>query len=158
MITSTIGSFFDNLATKSRNPFLGTFVIVWLCRNWEVIFALFHFDDAMTLTDKIQFLSDRVKYETFWSELGWNIVWTFFVLLLTYILINATRYITNIFENRITPRINEWSNPKRIVSHELYIGELKKNDQLENRLEQERDDKLKARMEIEKYPFGLERV
>ena len=115
MIGNALTSFFDNLSTKTKNPFLGTFTIVWLCRNWELVFALFNFDDSYTLESKITFLSERIKYETFWSELGWNIFWTFLVLILTYFLINITRYITNLFENRITPWIYRISAPKQIT-------------------------------------------
>ncbi|WP_421875302.1 hypothetical protein [Marinoscillum sp.] len=147
-----LSSIWNNIAHKSKNPFLGTFALVWFARNWEAIYAVFAFEENRTIESKVEYISDHLRYNDFWQilgELGLNVLWSVGLLFITYILINATRYITNIFENRVTPRVNELSAPKRIVSSEMYQEELKKVTELEKRLEQERDEKLKARSEVE---------
>lgn len=150
MIGNALSSFFDNLSTKTKNPFLGTFAIVWLCRNWELVFSLFNFDDSYTLESKINFLSARIKYETFWSELGVNILWTFFVLIATYALINLARVVTNLFEKHLTPLIYKWTaDSQSIYLKEDYLRLKKLNEELEKRVDQERDEKLKAKSEVE---------
>ena len=157
MIGNALTSFFDNLSSKTKNPFLGTFAIVWLCRNWELVFALFNFDDSYTLESKITFLSDRIKYETFWSELGVNILWTFFVLISTYALINLARVITNLYEKYLTPLIYKWTaDSQSIYLKEDYFKLKRINEELEKRVEQERDEKLKVRAEIEKLEKRLQ--
>ena len=48
MIKDFLVSFKDNFKEKTRNPFLGTYLIVWLIRNWELIYTLFNFDQNKT--------------------------------------------------------------------------------------------------------------
>lgn len=145
-------SIWSNISQKSRNPFLVTFFIVWLARNWEAVYAVFAFEEKRTIEEKITFIDGHLRYDSFWQilgELGINVAWAFGILVTTYILLNAARYITNIFENRITPRINQISDPLRIVSLEIYQEERKKVRDLEKRVEEERDEKLKVRLEIQ---------
>ncbi|MEP0985315.1 hypothetical protein [Ekhidna sp.] len=105
MLFSWFTSAGNNLLERSKNPFLGTFTLVWLARNWELVFALFNFDKSHTLEKKIKFLSERIQYDTFWTEVGYNILWTFIVLILTYLLVNITRVISNLFEKRLTLQV-----------------------------------------------------
>lgn len=156
MIGNTLTSFFDNLSTKTKNPFLGTFVIVWLCRNWELVFALFNFDESYTLTSKIEFLSERVKYETFWSELGWNIFWTFFVLIATYTLINLARIITNLFEKKLTPLIYKWTDFASLVPKTEYQDILSRMATVQERLDKEIQERIKIQNEKDKLEKELD--
>lgn len=45
-------SFVDNIKQKTTNPFFGTLILVWLVRNWELIYTLFNFDKDWLLSDK----------------------------------------------------------------------------------------------------------
>ena len=155
MIGNTIGAFFDNLATKTRNPFLGTFVFVWLLRNWELVFALFNFDETYTLTDKITWLSEKVAYSNFWKELGWNIVWTFGALIGTYTLINAARAITNLFEKRLTPLIYKWTDYKSLVPKSEYQSVLNRMQELQAKLDNEVQQRLKVQKERDEFEAKL---
>lgn len=56
MIKDFLISFKDNFREKHRNPLLGTYLLVWLFRNWELLFTLFNFDKEKKLQDKIEFI------------------------------------------------------------------------------------------------------
>jgi Skp family chaperone for outer membrane proteins len=158
MIGNTLTSFFDNLATRSKNPFLGTFAIVWFCRNWELVFALFNFDKSFKLQDKINFLSDRVQYDTFWPELGANIGWTFLILIITYALINVARAITNLFEKKLTPLIYKWTDYGSLVPKFDYQGILSRMENLQDRLDKEIQERVKVQNEKDELEIKLGKV
>ncbi|WP_421764263.1 hypothetical protein [Ekhidna sp.] len=151
MILSWLTSAGNNLVEKTKNPFLGTFTLVWLARNWELVFALFNFDDSYNLDSKIEFLSERIKYDTFWTEVWWNIVWTFTVLVLTYLLINIARAISNLFEKRLSPLIYKWTDYKSLVPKSEYQSILDRMNDLQVRLEKEIQERLKAQSERDEY-------
>lgn len=138
----------NNVVERTKNPFLGTFALVWLARNWELIFALFNFDKSYTLETKLQFLSDRIQYGSFWSELGWNVLWTFTILIITYALINAARAISNLFEKRLTPLIYEWTDYKSLVPKEEYLRLNQRISDLEIDLEREQEKRYKAEAKV----------
>lgn len=147
MILSWLTSAGNNIVDKTKNPFLGTFTLVWLARNWELVFALFNFDKNYKLDDKIQFLSERIQYETFWTEVGWNVFWTFIVLILTYLLINIARAISNLFEKRLTPIIYKLTDYKSLVPKSEYQGVLTRMNDLQERLDKEIQEKLRLQNE-----------
>ena len=68
-----IESFVDNIKQKTTNPFFGTLILVWLVRNWELVYTLFNFDNDCTLSDKKQFIRDYYVSKFFWKELLLNI-------------------------------------------------------------------------------------
>ncbi|WP_377717329.1 hypothetical protein [Pseudofulvibacter geojedonensis] len=61
MIKDFLISFRDNFKEKTRNPFLGTYVIVWIVLNWELIYTLFNFDDNYKLENKVAFIKAYYK-------------------------------------------------------------------------------------------------
>jgi hypothetical protein len=144
---SSIG---NNITERAKNPFLGTFAFVWLARNWELVFALFNFDKAYTLEGKITFLTERIKHDAFWTELGWNILWTFTILIITYILINLARIISNLFEKRLTPIILKWTDYNSLVPKSEYQGVLLRMNDLQGRLDKEIQEKLRVQNERDK--------
>lgn len=150
MILSWLTSTGNNIVDKTKNPFLGTFTLVWLARNWELVFALFNFDKSFTLEKKIEFLSERIQYETFWTEVGRNVFWTFIVLILTYLLINIARAISNLFEKRLTPIIYKLTDYNSLVPKSEYQGALTRMNDLQERLDKAIQKKVKLQGERDK--------
>lgn len=105
MIKDTFISFKDNFKERISNPFLGTYLAVWLIRNWDLIYSLFNFDDEYSLKEKIKFIESYYENHEFLVDLSINILWTFAVLITTYILMNLSRLIVNLFEKRLSPWI-----------------------------------------------------
>ena len=69
MIKDFLISFRDNFKEKTRNPFLGTYVIVWIVLNWELIYTLFNFDDNYKLENKVAFIKAYYKEQSFIGNL-----------------------------------------------------------------------------------------
>ena len=158
MILTWLTSAGNNIVDKTKNPFLGTFTLVWLARNWELIFALFNFDKSYSLEKKIKFLSERIQYDTFWTEVGYNILWTFIVLILTYLLVNITRVISNLFEKRLTPIVHKWTDYKSLVPKSEYQGVLTRMNDIQERLDKEIQEKIKLQNERDKLEENIQKL
>ena len=141
MIKDFLISFTDNFKEKTKNPFLGTYLTVWMIRNWDLIYTLFNFDKDCTLYDKKTFISNYYKKGDFIDNLFTNILWTFCLLILTYILLNLSRFIVNLSEKQITPWVYKITDSKSIVLKTEYERIRSENDDLQMRLDKEREAK-----------------
>lgn len=149
MLKKYFTSFRDNLLVKSSNPFFGTFFIVWLIKNWELIYSLFNFDSATTLSEKKTIIITHFTNNPFIKVVLLSIGEAFIVLIISYLLINISRYIINLFEKRVTPLVYKWSSEKNIVLKTIYDDLEKERERLESRLEAERDSKHKIQKDYE---------
>lgn len=156
MIKDFFISFADNLKEKSRNPFLGTYLLVWLIRNWELVYTLFNFDSEYNLNKKKEFIFSYYKKNDFISNLFTNILWAFGLLILTYALINLSRFIINLFEKKLTPWIYKVTDSNSIVLKETYDKLKSENNILELNLEKERESKGRLQIEISKLEKKIE--
>jgi hypothetical protein len=98
-------SILDSYKSKIRNPFFGTLFTVWIIRNWIVVYALFNFDVNYTMQDKLDFIADHFVKKDFWNEFLINISCTFLLLIITYILLAGTRFLTDLYYKRCEPYI-----------------------------------------------------
>jgi len=158
MIKDLLISFKDNFKDKTRNPFLGTYLIVWIIRNWELIYTLFNFDDTQKLNDKLTFIKNYYAEVSFLEGLLTNILWAFGLLILTYLLLNISRFITNLSEKQITPWVYKMTDSKSIVLKETYDNLRNENKQLELQLEKERESKGRLQNEISKLDEKIEKL
>lgn len=60
--------------TQCTNPFLGTFLFVWLYRNWELVCNLFNFDDNSKRVDKIAILKSHFQDENMLKHFATNVI------------------------------------------------------------------------------------
>jgi hypothetical protein len=148
MIKDFLISFKDNFKEKTRNPFLGTYLVVWSIRNWKLVYTLFNFDKEHDLEYKTDFITSYYTQNDFLSNLLTNILWAFGVLILTYLLLNISRFIINISEKQITPWIYKVSDSKSIVLKETYDKLNSDKLNLEIKLEKERENKARLQSEI----------
>lgn len=146
MIKDFLISFTDNFKEKTKNPFLGTYLLVWLIRNWNLVYTLFNFDENSTLDDKKDFITNYYTQVDFVANLGINILWAFGLLIATYLLLNISRLIVNLSEKRLTPWIYKITDSKSIVLKAEYERIRAENDDLQLRLDKERESK--SRLEI----------
>lgn len=141
MIKDFLISFTDNFKEKTKNPFLGTYLLVWMIRNWDLIYTIFNFDEDFTLYDKKSFISNYFIKGNFIDDLLTNIFWTFCLLILTYLLLNFSRFIVNLSEKQITPWVYKITDSKSIVLKTEYERIRSDNDDLQMRLDKEREAK-----------------
>jgi len=143
MIKDFLVSFKDNFKDKTRNPFLGTYLIVWLIRNWELVYSLFNFDNHLKLVDKIDFIKEFYTKNEFLINLWTNVYWSLGLLILTYLLLNISRLITNLSEKRLTPWIYKITDSNSIVLKTEFNRIRSDRDELQIRLDHERELKSK---------------
>lgn len=148
MITDFLISFSDNFKEKTKNPFLGTYLLVWFIRNWDLVYTLFNFDTDCTLDDKKTFISNYYENGDFIGNLGSNILWAFGILITTYLLLNISRLIVNLSEKRLTPWIYQITDSKSIVLKTEYERIRAENDDLQTRLDKERESKSRLENRI----------
>lgn len=156
MIKDFLVSFTDNFKEKTRNPFLGTYLLVWFIRNWELVYTLFNFDKDSNLNYKKEFIYNYYKENDFISNLFINILWSFGLLILTYLLLNLSRFIVNLFEKKLTPWIYKVTDSKSIVLKESYDKLKSEKNILELNLEKERESKGRLQTEISKLEKKIE--
>ena len=101
MIKDIFLSFRDNFREKVTNPFLGTYLFVWIIRNWELVYSIFNFDKTHDLEFKVQFIKSYYAENAFLMGILINILWTFGILIVTYVILNISRAIVNISEKKI---------------------------------------------------------
>jgi len=150
MIKDLLVSFRDNFKEKTTNPFLGTYFIVWLIRNWELLYTLFNFNNDQKLNEKVDFIKDYYTRHDFLENLLTNIIWAFVLLCITYLLLNLSRLIVNLSEKRLTPWIYKITDSKSIVLRTEYerIREERGDLQLRLDLERESKSKLEGRIKL----------
>ena len=147
MLKDIFFSFKENIKQKTTNPFFGTLIIVWFIHNWKLIFTFFNFESNESLNGKILFLSKYFDAKPFLIDI-WNCVWiTFVVLILTYLLLNLSRLIVNIFDKRLTPWIYKISDSNGIVLKSIFQKLVEERDLLSQKLENEREVKLRLQSE-----------
>ncbi|PXY01420.1 hypothetical protein DF185_08010 [Marinifilum breve] len=148
-----VKSFAYNLQTKSTNPFFGTLILVWLVRNWELVYTFFNFDSDTKLPDRIAELK-LVSLQVFKAEIfgydfsgyKWDLIFcvfiTIFVMLITFIFMAFTKYISGIYQDRVLPNIYERTSTYRIKRTEEFEGLDKSLYLIREELKKEKDDKL----------------
>lgn len=156
MIKDLIVSFQQNFKEKTKNPFLGTYLIVWLIINWRLVFTIFNFDDDFTLSDKIDWIEEYYENRSFLWNLVTTIFWAFVVLITTYILLNISRLIINFSEKKVSPFIYKITDSNSIVLKETYDKLSLDKNQLEIKIEKERENKVKLQNEISRLEKVIE--
>ncbi|WKK84088.2 hypothetical protein QYS48_17935 [Marivirga arenosa] len=149
MIKDTLISFKDNFRERISNPFLGTYLVVWLIRNWDLIYSLFNFDNGTTLQEKLKFIEEYYENLEFLVDLSINILWTFAVLITTYILMNISRLIVNLFEKRLSPWIYQITDSKSIVKKSVHENLEKRLEAIQIRYEKEKEARIRVEDELE---------
>jgi hypothetical protein len=149
MLTDAIDSVKENIKQKIGNPFLGTFVLVWVVKNWQVVYAFFFFDSDFKLADRIKYFKDYWKDKNFIGNLIWIVIITIGVLLITYLFLALSRLIANYYENVIIPLIQRWSKGS-IVTSEIHQIALDRIFRLEKKIDEERKNKIELENEVER--------
>lgn len=148
MIKEIFVSLKDNFKEKDKNPFIGTYIGVWFIRNWDLVYTLFNFNDGESLEIKVKFIEDYYKDNDFIYGILHNLWITLVVLILTYIILNLSRVITNVSEKQIKPQIYKYTDSKSIVLKGTHNAVKLERDSLLLRLEKERDSKAKLETQV----------
>lgn len=124
-----INSISDTIKERTKNPFFGTLILVWLFRNWEVVFAIFNFKEGFGHQEKIDFIKEQYENKLLWGIFVNNLLIALGLMILGYVLIVLTRFIVSFVEHKCMPHIHEFADNKLIVSKERFNDVKKARDQ-----------------------------
>lgn len=150
MIKDLIISFKDNIKTKTSNPFFGALILVWITKNWNLIYSVFNFDSKTTLEEKRDFIITHFTTSPFLETLLWSVLETFIILVISYLFINIARLIVNFFDKQVTPLVYKWTDEKTIVLKTVFDASENERKRLEKRVEEEREAKLRLQEDYDK--------
>ena len=150
MIKDLIVSFRDNFKDKVKNPFLGTYALVWIIRNWDLIFTLFNFNRGTSLENKLKIITVYLEDNPFFGGLVINVLYTFLFLIIIYFLLNVSRAIVNLYEKKLKPWVYKLTDNSSIVLKDDYERLRNERDNLLVRINNERDEKSKIENELKR--------
>ncbi|RBQ05847.1 hypothetical protein [Pedobacter miscanthi] len=147
MVKDTLNSMLDNIKERTTNPFLGTFVIVWIVKNWKLVYSLFYFDSAFTLPKRLAYIERYFNEKSFWCNMLVVVGFTILVLVITYILLALSRLLTEFYDKMVVPKIAKITDKSSIVLKSKYNELEEAFKLLEKRYEEERLAKVAAQNE-----------
>jgi hypothetical protein len=158
MVEEIVSSFKENAVQKSKNPILGTYMIVWSIRNWNLMYSILNFDTDTKLKFKVDFISHYYSNVNLLFELGTNLFYSILILIVSFIVINLSRFIVNFFETTVTPWVYKISDKSSIVPKIDYEKQLLRNRDLITKLKELHNQKtdleiknIELRSELDKY-------
>ncbi len=152
MIIDIFGSLRDNLVKKVRNPFFGTLTIVFVLKNWQMFYSLLFFDAGTSLSMRIEYIKTYIDDAGgTLSMFGFAVLYTFAVLIMSYLLQGLGAYISNFYDSILDPWIIKCATKgASIVTLANHEKEKSRGDQLEQKLKEEREKRLATASELEK--------
>jgi len=151
-IGNFIGSFKDNIEKKVKNPFFSTLAMVVVAKNWQLFYSLFYFDSTETRETRIGIIEQYITNEGGTvCMLLWAILWTFGVLLISYLLQIAGTAVANLYDARINTKIIDWATKgAKTVTKTDYDILNNKYKRLDTQLEEARTKKHDAELAEER--------
>lgn len=125
----SINSILDNLKEKVTNPFFGTFIVVWLIRNWDLVYTVFNFEDNASLYNKKKFIGDYFHNKNIFWEFFLNFLISLGLLLIGYLFVIISRMILNVVYHNFIPYLNNKLVSKLVVNKERFDTVKKTRDE-----------------------------
>lgn len=149
MVLNTINGVVQNLRQKIANPFLGTFILVWIIDHWEFVYTFFNFDATTTLLVKISSLKVFMDTYDYWDLL--YTVWpTIGILVATYTLLTISKFIAVTFEKKITRPLVSLVDSSKYAPIQDYQKLESEIERLETKADQEKDRRLQVESDLER--------
>ena len=110
----------DLTIEKIKNPFFGTYLLVWIFRNWVLIYSLIYFDVNLNLKGRIDYIEDYFSKNDFASGLFYNLIITTCVLIFSYGFLLLSRYISSYVELKAKPEVDKQVDDGNAVTKERF--------------------------------------
>lgn len=151
MINEIWQSFKDNVKRRVTNPFLGTFTIVYIIKNWELFYSLLNFDANFNLELKLRYIRKYFELHNFLENIFLCILFTFITIFLTYIFLASSRLLSNTYDSMIIPWIYKITDKSKIVLKEIHEQVKKQRSEIESNYEREHEARIKIQTERDIY-------
>jgi len=155
MIREWLSSFLSNVRQKTTNPYLGTLLIVWCYRNWDLLFTLFYHQEGLLLSEKKEMLRQFMQPGHFGLNLLISMGLALLLVILTFTLLNISRLITNFFEKRVTPYVYKIFKDSSVVLKIDFDNMMKQRDYYENKFEDEKRKRLEISSKYDELEQNL---
>lgn len=119
MFKEYIESFTGNVYRRFTNPFLGTFIVIFLLYNWKALYALFTINSSISLENRINKISNLIITNSL-ADLSILVFKTFAVMVATYVLLWISSSIADFYSQIALPYIKKKISPHQIVDRELF--------------------------------------
>lgn len=129
-----ISSFLENIKQKTSNTFFGTLILVWLARNWLLVYSLFNFDKECTLSEKISYIVTYLSLKGFWCEFFTNIGLALVFFIIANILIILSRSSMTFIDHTIMPYLNKKVESGLVVNKDSFEIVKKQRDEFFNKI------------------------
>ncbi|MDO5858928.1 hypothetical protein Q2490_16755 [Myroides odoratimimus] len=116
----TFDSVWGSVKDRFTNPFLGTFLFVWIVRNWYLVYGLFIFDKECTMDDKLNYVKDYFKDYDILIEFLKNTGASLLLLVIVYILLIGSQAILQSY-HLIINKVNARFDKIPVESKEHYL-------------------------------------
>jgi len=133
-----VNDFFSNIKDKLTNPFFGTLIIVWLTRNWELVYSIFNFDNDLKLADKVLYIESYFSDKSFLPDLGICVLLALGFMIIGYLVILLTRSISIFVEYSVMPWLTKKIINKNTVLKTDYDKVVSERDDYFEKYESER--------------------
>lgn len=147
MVKDTLDSIFDNLKERTTNPFLGTLLVVWVVKNWKLVYSLLYFDGNFKLKDRLDYITHYFSERSFIWNMVSVISLTIVVLVFTYALLSMSRLLTDFYDRVVIPWISKLTDKGSVVLKIEYVKLLDEVTRMNVRLEEERLARISAQNE-----------
>ena len=160
MIIDIFGSLKENLNKKVRNPFFGTLAIVFVLQNWQLFYSLLFFDSSDNRTVRIDIIESYITQKGGTTKMFlMAVLCSFIVMTISYSLLNASAFISNLFDARVHPWIvNLATKGAKIVTKEKHDLLAERYAKLENQLDDERKKRYEALLRAEDAEKKIEEM
>lgn len=105
---------FDGAKERTRNPFFFTLAVVWIVRNWDFCYSLFHFADETSLKERLFIIHCYFQGYPFWRALGTAAI-ALGVVLLTYVFLAVAKIFAEFYKEKFTLIVLQKLKSKRVV-------------------------------------------
>ena len=157
MFNKVFSSIKANVNQKTTNPFLGTFIIIWIIHNWKFVYSLFSFDADLNLSQRIKKIESYFESYDYWNILE-TIGYAFLVLVGTYLLLNLSRLIINFFDKVVTPVIYKVTDKTSVVMRTEHDKVVNQVSELELKIQGERRLRLETQSEYDKLEADYKKL
>jgi hypothetical protein len=124
-ITNSLAS---SLKERIRNPFLFTFLLVTIFKNWKLFVIIFNFEKDCNMYDKIFTIEDYLEKNVTIEAFIYNVLISFSILILTFILLATSKLIVDFYYKVILKLIIRLVDKKQIA---LKSDLISKNETIE---------------------------
>ncbi|MGG5599331.1 hypothetical protein ACPDHJ_05955 [Myroides sp. C8-3] len=140
----TFDSVLSSVKDRFTNPFLGTFLFVWIVRNWFLVYGLFIFDKSNDMNYKLNYIKEYFKDYCIIKEFLINTGLSLLLLVIIYILLLGSQAIVQLY-NLALNKIRACSDKIPIESKEHYnmlLSDLKRSRESYKKLASENDSNI----------------